>query len=119
MTATLSQDGVAVQLNYWTAVLSWGFVESMGQTFQAVVDSLLSDLHRSVGELDLINAPDASRIHSWNEVAPPCTASVCIHEVGYLAATVGSPRCSGHMLLGRRLHISRSGEVIRRLFFLP
>lgn len=81
MTATLSQDGVAVRLDYWPATLTADFVESIGQTFQAVVDSLMSDQNRSIGELDLISAADTSWIHSWNELEPPGAASVCIHEV--------------------------------------
>ncbi|PHH92901.1 hypothetical protein CDD83_3732 [Cordyceps sp. RAO-2017] len=80
MTATLSQEGVRVRLDYWNNPFRRDSAERVMHTLQTTVNSLLSYAQRPIGQLSVISDKDSLQLRLWNE-ARPCYLDTCIHKV--------------------------------------
>ncbi|KAK2600115.1 hypothetical protein QQS21_005130 [Conoideocrella luteorostrata] len=80
MTATISQDGVGIRLDYWNNIFSRESVQRVMKTFHSTVNSLLVDITRPLSDLTLISDVDILQLGLWNN-SRPRYLDTCIHEV--------------------------------------
>ncbi|UKZ57179.1 NRPS [Trichoderma virens] len=74
------ESSIVILMNYWTSLLSVEQANRLADLVVAVVERLVDDPIRTVGELELRTSGDAALLSSWNH-APLVEEGRCLHEV--------------------------------------
>ncbi|KAH6670809.1 nonribosomal peptide synthase [Halenospora varia] len=75
-----SEDGAAIDLDYWTDYTSDGQAANIGTTFLKALQNVIFYSDRTIGELEILPESHFETISSWNSDCPKAIND-CVHEV--------------------------------------
>ncbi|KAF4633014.1 hypothetical protein G7Y89_g5108 [Cudoniella acicularis] len=75
-----TDDGVAMDLDYWTDYISDGQAVNIGTTFVKALQNIISCSDWKIGELETLHQHHLETISSWNSDCPEVIDD-CVHEV--------------------------------------
>ena len=76
----VSEEGAAIDLDYWSDCLSDGHAANVVNTFLYAVQRIIDDSDVRLGQLNTISTFDRERILEWNRDMPQ-TIEKCVHQV--------------------------------------
>lgn len=76
------ESGIEVHFGYWTTSLSEAQAENIANTFEHIVNTIISQpqLNQTIGNLDFVSEDSRQKIMSWNARLPG-KVNRCVHEM--------------------------------------